>query len=64
MNYDPPPHLKISKKEAEKISEKLNTTAIGLAKNFLKGLFFFITAPISIYKKIRIKNENRRSNLD
>jgi len=46
----------MSKKE-EETSERLNTKAKAMASNFLKGLFFFITVPISLYNKIK---SNRR----
>jgi len=42
----------MSRKEEQEISKKLNTRAKGMAGNFLKGLFFFITIPLFIYKKI------------
>lgn len=53
MNYECPNDMKMSKKEEKEISEKLNSTARGMSKSFLKGLFFFITVPISIYNKIK-----------
>ena len=53
MEYELPNEMKLSKKEEQETSKKLSTRARGLAKNYLKGLFFFITLPISICKKIK-----------
>ncbi len=52
MIYELPKNIKMSKKEEQKI----DTLARGMAENFLKGVFFFITVPISIYKRIKRKN--------
>lgn len=53
MNYELPTFIRMSKKEEQETSKKLNTIARGIAKNFLSGLFFFITIPISVYNKIK-----------
>lgn len=49
------PRFGMSKKEEEGITKKLDTRARGMTGSFLKGLFFFITIPISIYNKIKNK---------
>ena len=57
MNHELPNNLKMSRKEEEEITKRLNTKAKGMAANFLKGLFFFITAPIQIYNKIKSRRK-------
>lgn len=62
MNYEFPNHLKPSKKEEKEITKIEKTITIrikGLAKNFLSGLFWFITIPISVYNKIKKRIEEK-----
>jgi len=59
MNYELPAFAKMSKKEEKEISEKLNTRTREMSGSFFKGLFFFITIPIFIYKKIK-KSKNKK----
>lgn len=63
MDYEIPNDLKMSEREEQKTSEKLNTLTRGMAKNFLTGLFFFITIPIFIYKKIKLKGGKNRNEI-
>ena len=60
MDYEIPDDLKMSKREEKKTTKKLNTLARGMAKSFLTGLFFFITSPIFIYKKFKLKGGKKR----
>ena len=46
-----------TKKEQEEMSNELDKKARALVTNFLKGIFFFITIPISVYNKIRRRNK-------
>ena len=62
MIYELPKDMKMSRKEKKEIIKKEKTITIrikGLAKSFLTGLFFFITIPIFIYKKIEKQQENK-----
>lgn len=52
MDYEIPNNLKMSRKE-ERPTKKINTLAREISKSFLNGLFFFITVPIFIFKKIK-----------
>lgn len=55
MKIEIPAHLKMSRKEEQQTSKKLNTFARGMIKSFLSGLFFFITIPLFIFKKIKLR---------
>ncbi len=57
MKYELPAFARMSKKEEQEISERLNTRIGEISKSFLSGLFFFITVPISIYKKLKKQKE-------
>lgn len=52
-NYQLPKEYSMTKKEEEEMSEELTTKVRIMAEGFLKGIFFFITAPIYIYNKIK-----------
>lgn len=62
-NYEIPDDLKMSKKEEQQTTKKLNTLARGMVKSFLTGLFFFITSPIFIYKKIKLKGGKKKDGI-
>lgn len=55
MKSEIPAHLKMSRKEEQQTSKKLNKLVRGMAKSFLNGLFFFITIPLFIFKKIKLR---------
>ena len=63
MDYEFPNDMKLSKKEEQQTSKKLNTLARGMAKSFLTGLFFFITIPLFIYKKIKLKGDKKKDGI-
>ena len=63
MDYEFPNDMKLSKKEEQQTSKKLNTLARGMAKSFLTGLFFFITIPLFIYKKIKLKGGKKKDGI-
>lgn len=63
MSYEIPDNFKMSKKEEQQTSKKLNTLARGMAKSFLYGLFFFITVPLFIYKKIKLKGGKNKNGI-
>lgn len=63
MSYEIPDNFKMSKKEEQQTSKKLNTLARGMAKSFLTGLFFFITIPLFIYKKIKLKGGKNKNGI-
>ncbi len=52
INYQLPKQYRLTEKEKEEISDKLTRKTRKLAGNFLKGMFFFITIPIYIFKKL------------
>ena len=63
MDYEFTNDMKLSKKEEQATSKKLNTLARGMAKSFLYGLFFFITVPLFIYKKIKLKGGKNKNGI-
>lgn len=51
MNYQYPKHMRMSKKEEEQSTKRVDE----LGTSFIKGMFFFITVPILIYNKLKNK---------
>ncbi len=48
MNYEYPQHMKLSKKDEEEITAKLDYSI----KNFLMGFFWFVTIPYIIIRRM------------
>jgi len=59
MKIELPKHMKLTKKEKKEIDKGMNSTMQEVSKSFLNGLFFFITAPIQIYNKIKSKRRKK-----
>jgi len=55
MEYIYPKHMQLTKKEEKEISDKLNY----FFKVFLYSFWWFITLPVSLYKKLKKTHQNR-----
>ncbi len=62
LNYQLPQEYRMSEKEQEEMTEEITIKTRKLTGIFLKGIFFFITIPITIIKKIKQKRKCKSQN--